>query len=133
MVAKDFYTVANNLLNNLCEPEEAVFRTIVGRAYYSVYLQTRTWMNHRFPLDLDSTEGNSHSKYTNCLKALQRKHFDLSLSRFARELEELKEKRHFADYEVNEDDILGEVNTKAALLQANKLLSDLESLIIKYP
>ncbi|HEO1805903.1 hypothetical protein ACKESD_17220 [Acinetobacter baumannii] len=132
MVAKDFYIVANNLLTNLCEPEEAILRTIVGRAYYSVYLQTRDWIDLRFPEDINEAVGNSHSKYTNCLRALQRKNFDLALTRFARELEELKDKRTFADYDVGKEDILGEVNTKEALLQANKLLKDLEVLINKY-
>lgn len=133
MVADDFYTVAENLLSNLLPNEEAMLRTVVGRAYYAVYLSTRDWINCRFSKEIIETEGNSHEKYTNCLKNLQRVYFDLSLSRFARELCELKDKRHFADYCIGNDDIQDEINTKEAMLQAKKLLNDLEVLKSKYP
>ncbi|RKG37349.1 hypothetical protein [Acinetobacter sp. WCHAc060007] len=133
MVADDFYTVAENLLSNLPPNEEAMLRTVVGRAYYAVYLSTRDWINCRFSKEISDTEGNSHEKYTNCLKNLQRVHFDLSLSRFARELCELKDKRHFADYCIGDDDIQDEINTREAMLQAKKLLNDLDVLKSKYP
>ena len=133
MVADDFYTVAENLLSNLLPNEEAMLRTVVGRAYYAVYLSTRDWMDSRFSKELSEAEGNSHAKYTNCLKNLQRTKLDLLLSRFARELCELKDKRHFADYCIGSDDIQDEINTKEAMLQAKKLLNDLEVLKSKYP
>lgn len=132
MVAKEFYTVAKRLVVELGEPDEAILRTIVGRAYYSVYLQTRDWINQRFPEAIDQEVGKSHEKYTNCLYKLQRELFDLELSRFATNLKTLKERRRFADYEVGEMDILGKVNTDEALLLAEQLLKDLEKLINKY-
>lgn len=132
MIADDFYTSAENLLSNLLPNEEAMLRTVVGRAYYAVYLSTRDWINFRFSKEIKETKGSSHEKYTNCLKNLQRVYFDLSLSRFARELCELKDKRHFADYCIGDDDIQDEINTKEAMLQAKKLLNDLEVLKRKY-
>ncbi|MEN8406047.1 hypothetical protein [Acinetobacter seifertii] len=132
MVAKEFYTVAKRLVVELGEPDEAILRTIVGRAYYSVYLQTRDWINQRFPEAIFQAEGKSHEKYTNCLFKLQRDLFDLELSRFASKLLKLKERRRFADYDVGESDILGKVNTEEALLLADQLLKDLEKLINKY-
>ncbi|HCA5147090.1 TPA: hypothetical protein MW178_002305 [Acinetobacter baumannii] len=133
MVAKEFYTVAKRLVVELGEPDEAILRTIVGRAYYSVFLQTRDWLKKRFPEELEKTVGNSHEKYTNCLDALQRQKFDLEFTKFSRELKTLKAKRRFADYEVGENDILGKVNTEMSLLLAEQLLKDLEKLINKYP
>lgn len=132
MVAEEFYTAAENLLNNISYPEEATLRTVVGRAYYAVYLSTRDWIDYRFSKEIGEAQGNSHERYTNCLKNLQRVHFDLSLSRFARELCELKDKRHFADYFISDLDIQDEINTREALMQAKKLLNDLRSLKDKY-
>jgi hypothetical protein len=133
MVADDFYNVAENLLINAENPHEALLRTVVGRAYYAVYLSTREWIDQRFSVEVNQTKGNSHERYTNCLKALQRVHLDLALSRFARELCELKDKRHFADYCIGDDDIQGEINTREAMMQARKLLGDLQILKSKYP
>lgn len=133
MVADDFYNVAERLLTSTKNPNEALLRTVVGRAYYAVYLSTREWVDQRFSVEISQTQGNSHERYTNCLKALQRVHFDLALSRFARELCELKDKRHFADYSISEEDIQDEINTREAMLQARKLLNDLDTLKRKYP
>lgn len=134
MLADSFYETAEHLMIGLSTPsKEAMLRTITGRAYYAVYLSTRDWMDKTFSIELKSEIGGSHEKYTNCLKRLQRTHMDLSLSRFARELCELKDKRHFADYCIGTNEVQGEVNTKEAMLQAKKLLGDLQILKIKYP
>jgi len=133
MIVDDFYTTAENLFKDCCSSDEAILRTVVGRAYYAVYLSTRDWMDSRFSKELSEAEGNSHAKYTNCLKNLQRTKLDLLLSRFARELCELKDKRHFADYCISDEDIQDGINTKEAMLQAKKLLNDLQVLKDKYP
>ncbi|WOE32184.1 MULTISPECIES: hypothetical protein [unclassified Acinetobacter] len=131
MFAQNFYVVAENLLDN--QPnDEATLRTVVGRAYYAVYLLTRDWIDSRFPDEIRVAEGRSHERYTNCLNSLQRKFKDLQLSCFARELTNLKDKRHFADYCISSSDIQGEANTKEAILQAKKLLNDLKKLQDKY-
>lgn len=133
MVVEDFYDFAEELLESTENPHEALLRTVVGRVYYAVYLSTREWIDQRFSVELSQAQGNSHERYTNCLKTLQRVHFDLSLSRFARELGELKDKRHFADYHIEKDDIQDLTNTQEAILQAKKLLNDLKLLKSKYP
>lgn len=133
MNVENFYTVAQNLYQANTEKDEAINRTVVGRTYYAVYLSTRDWMNQRFATELAETEGRSHEKYTNCLKALQRKYIDLSLSKFARELEHLKDERHFADYEFDPQDTQTHVSTQVTLLQGQKLLKDLAVLKAKYP
>ncbi|MDV7233102.1 hypothetical protein R4446_00035 [Acinetobacter baumannii] len=132
MDSKDFHTIAQKIYSELSEPEEAILRTVVGRAYYSVYLKTRDWIDQKFPEDLSLCFGKSHERYTNCLIKLQQKHMDLRFSKFSRELKGLKDQRHFADYEVGEEDILGKVNTEMALLLAEQLLNDLDLLINKY-
>lgn len=132
MFAQDFYVVAEDLLST--QPsDEATLRTAVGRAYYAVYLLTRDWIDFRFPDEIREAEGRSHERYTNCLNNLQRKFMDLQLSRFARELTGLKDKRHFADYCISNLDVQGVVNTREAMLQAKKLLDDLAQLQAKYP
>lgn len=133
MDVQDFYTVAKNLHDANTEKDEAINRTVVGRVYYAVYLATRDWIDQRFSTEIEEAEGNSHEKYTNCLSALQRKHMDLALSRFSRELKTLKAQRHFADYDVDEDDQQTHISTQAALLQGKKLLDDLDILKQKYP
>lgn len=132
MDSRDFHIIAQKIFSEFSEPEEAILRTVVGRAYYSVYLKTRDWIDHKFPEDLSLCVGKSHERYTNCLNKLQQKHLDLRLSKFSRELKALKDQRHFADYEVSEQDKVGKVNTEMALLQAEQLLNDLDILIKKY-
>lgn len=134
MDVENFYTVAQNLYQSNTEKDEAINRTVVGRTYYAVYLATRDWMNQRFATELAETESkNSHEKYTECLFSLQRKHIDLTLSKFARELKTLKAQRHFADYEFAPQDTQTHVSTQVTLLQGQKLLKDLEVLKAKYP
>ncbi len=133
MIAENFYTFAEELLKDSDNLHEALLRTVVGRAYYAVYLSTRDWMDVRFARELSETEGNSHIRYTKCLMQLQRTHFDMALSKFARELTELKDKRHFADYCIDVEEVQDEINTKEAILQTKKLLNDLDALKRKYP
>ncbi len=132
MFAQNFYAVAEDLLNS--QPnDEATLRTAVGRAYYAIYLLTRDWIDSRFPDEIMEADGGSHERYTNCLNSLQRKFMDLQLSRFARKLANLKDKRHFADYCISDLDVQGVANTREAMLQAKKLLDDLAQLKAKYP
>lgn len=133
MDVQDFYTVAQNLHDTNAEKDEAINRTVVGRTYYAVYLATRDWIDQRFSTEIEESEGNSHEKYTNCLSLLQRKHMDLTLSRFSRELKTLKAQRHFADYEFDSKDRQTYVSTQASLLLGRKLLDDLDILKKKYP
>lgn len=132
MDVQDFYTVAKSLHDANTEKDEAINRTVVGRVYYAVYLATRDWIDQRFSTEIEEVEGNSHEKYTNCLSVLQRKHMDLALSRFSRELKTLKAQRHFADYNVDKNDQQTHISTQAALLQGKKLLDDLGILKQKY-
>ena len=133
MDVENFYVVAQNLYRENKEKNEAINRTVVGRTYYAVYLATRDWMDQSFTTELAETQGNSHEKYTKCLFSLQRKHKDLTLSRFSSDLKKLKDERHFADYDLDPEDIQTHINTQATLLLGQKLLRDLDALKAKYP
>lgn len=131
MHAKEFYDLAENLISSNNYENEASYRTVVGRAYYAVYLLTRDWMNKCFSQELIETAGKSHEKYTKCLRRLQREKQDMALSRFATALETLKEKRNFADYDL--DNEIGKINAKEAVLSSKKLIDELDILKTKYP
>ncbi|WP_335997145.1 hypothetical protein [Acinetobacter johnsonii] len=133
MIAQDFLIIADHLMSSQDSRSEASLRTIVGRSYYTVYLSTRDWIDTRFPDVLASAEGNSHEKYGDCLRKLQRMHMDLSFSKFARQLGELKNKRKFADYHIKDEEVQDLISTQEALLQAKSLIAELETLKAKYP
>ena len=130
MDANEFYELAENLMSSVDHGNEASYRTIVGRAYYAVYLLTRDWMDECFTQEVKESEGKSHEKYTNCLKGLQRKKMDIRFSTFAFALEKLKNKRHFADYDLT--NVIGKVNAKEAVLSSKKLIGDLDCLKKEY-
>lgn len=132
MIAQEFIELANRLMDSDELHSEASLRTVVGRAYYTVYLLTRDWIKVRFPDVLDEAVGNSHEKYGDCLRKLQRKYMDLSFSRYARQLAELKSKRTFADYHIEVDEVQDVINTQESLLQALSMINDLDILIEKY-
>lgn len=72
MDSKDFHTIAQKMFSELSEPEEAILRTVIGRAYYAVYLKTRDWIDQKFSEELSLCVGKSHERYTKCLDRLQK-------------------------------------------------------------
>lgn len=77
---------------------EALYRTIIGRYYYSAFHEVRYWLEHRFTNDYFAAEGNSHEKLTLCCYHLQRQQKDLLFSSVGRLLSVLKDRRVKADY-----------------------------------
>ncbi len=48
----EFYEISKHFYRNF-DDNEALLRTIIGRAYYSVYLVCREWLRDNFNIDVN--------------------------------------------------------------------------------
>lgn len=80
--------------------EEALYRTIISRAYYGVFKQIEDFFkDNKLEELLDKSATGSHNKIVKFL----REHDDYEISNFGAELDLLKRRRIIADYRANEN------------------------------
>lgn len=105
---KDFFKVSKNLYDAAnvggCETltssncEEALLRTIAGRAYYSVYLTCREWLRKQFGVDVNKEakrrEKSVHTTLIELMLEYTRKQYLVDF------IGELKRFREMSDYEL---------------------------------
>lgn len=130
MEAKNFADFADSLHLEQISQQEATMRTMIGRWYYSIYHQLKNWLMTQFPEDWDLTTGKSHEKLSNCCYSLQRKYFDMQLSKLGRDFETMKKQRVKADYHLGE--VCRDVDVEQAKLLYNSIFEQLKSLKEKY-
>lgn len=110
---------------------EALYRTVIGRWYYAVYHAVKCWLEHRFAADLETANGRSHERISNCCYDLQKKYMDLQFSKLGRLLENLKQKRVRADYML--DISLCKFDVERVQADYNTIIEQLKLLQSKYP
>lgn len=131
MNPQEFANLANTLLGQQNIQSEALYRTVVGRLYYSVYHEVRDWLESRFPQEWENTTGKTHERLSNCCYNLQTAHKEIKFSDFGRKLESLKKHRVRADYRL--DEYLTLFDIQKILLEYKNLQQKLETLKTTYP
>jgi uncharacterized protein (UPF0332 family) len=118
----DYLSLAHYMMSSAEEfpDEEACYRSIVSRAYYAVYCQTRNYVR-----DTDKKEfySNDHQALQDHLKT----HPHKDRKKIGHQLTRLHQHRKKADY----DDELGELpinKAKAALTEATRIQQGLNRL-----
>ncbi len=118
---RDFYKLSKSLFETT-ECGEALIRTAINRAYYSVYLTYREWLRLKFGVDINKeAEKRKRSVHTPLIDVVYektRKHFFLDLMR------ELKRTRETCDYDLKME--VTEYDAKTAIAIAEELLREVE-------
>lgn len=92
-----FYEVSKHLYENF-DNNEAILRTIIGRAYYSVYLTCREWLRENFGIDINrESKKRKVSVHSALIHLIYERRGEGYFIDFIREL---KEKRELSDYEL---------------------------------
>jgi len=93
----EFYKISKHLYENF-DNNEALLRTIIGRAYYSVYLVCREWLRNNFNIDVNKeARKRGVSVHSTLIELIYEKRREGYFIDFIREL---KEKRESSDYEL---------------------------------
>jgi len=93
----EFYKISKHLYENF-DSNEALLRTIIGRAYYSVYLACREWLRENFNINVNKeAKKRKISVHFILIDLIYEKRREGYFVDFIREL---KEKRESSDYEL---------------------------------
>jgi len=97
---EDFIKLSQELISNLnTQYNEALYRTIISRAYYGVFKQVEDFLKDNVPeRDTRGRKLGSHDKYIEFLK----NHTSEEVRKFGSLLANLKRYRLKADYRANE-------------------------------
>ena len=114
-----FIKLAEKLIEDEHNKDEAVYRTVISRSYYGAHHRARQFLESHFALQMDKT-ADDHGQV---IRALKRYRNDQQLRRSGRELERLCDDRRRADYD---DSVCVEKNVaRANLARANDIINTL--------
>ena len=130
-----FLDLATKLLYDINYDEDARYRTCVSRAYYATHLFTREKLEKlgvTFPAEKDESKGIIHYRVIEALKSLKEK--DKIVSGRKREkklwqkLNDLREKRGEADYDMNKNFLNMEVRVMLYITDAEDIIKKVDKL-----
>ncbi len=125
MQAEDFYQIAKNLADSELAPNEARYRTVIGRVYYATYHQVTQWLiayDDEFVL----TGGGMHEKIAECCTRLAKKTGIRQFLSLAFKYKHLVELRVLADYKIETQ--CTKEDMQQAIIEAEKIINLIENI-----
>lgn len=116
----DIYALAQKM-NSDAEKDEALYRAIVGRAYYSVFYHASEFITEELKVDLKSIEQPTHKKIAVALNEFKSSSsvVQTKLKALSRDIRRLHSLRVDADYRVHTS--MGQQEVDQALVEARRL------------
>jgi len=99
---QDFINLVQELIyKHKTNYDEALYRTIISRAYYGIFKQVEDYLKPNVSLPDKDDEGNRLGSHERVIDFL-RNHSNSQVKRFGKKLNELKKLRRKADYTATE-------------------------------